>query len=131
VELLLHLRKPGRHAIGLTDGRDEDNPARRPAAMHTLDEVMKLRRSVGAIFRLASGPVERPSGMAAESGGTAYYAANSDTLRISSGRLSTSGVHRRLHLQQPDARRKGDRSRSGARRRAGVSSLGGYFAPDR
>jgi Ca-activated chloride channel family protein len=138
--LLTLKESPGRHAIVvLTDGRDENNPGTAPGSTHSLDEVMKLGRSVGAmLFPIGLGPrVERKvlERMAAESGGTAYYAASSDMLsdqfrqivdnlrrRYVLGYMSTNPMH------DGSWRSVEIRARGGA---LAVSSLGGYFAPDR
>jgi VWFA-related protein len=138
--LLTLKESPGRHAVVvLTDGRDENNPGTAPGSTHTLDEVMKLGRSVGAmLFPIGLGPrVERKvlERMAAESGGTSYYAASSDMLsdqfrqivdnlrrRYVLGYMSTNPMH------DGSWRSVEIRARGGA---LAVSSLGGYFAPDR
>ena len=128
----------GRHAIVvLTDGRDENNPGTAPGSTHTLAEVMKLGRTVGAmIFPIGLGAkVERDvlDRLAAESGGAAYYASQSEALpeqfrqiidnlrrRFVVGYNSTNSTHdgawRSVEI----------RARGGA---LSVSSLGGYFAP--
>jgi Mg-chelatase subunit ChlD len=60
---LLHLRDlVGRRAVVvLTDGKDENNPGTAPGSEHTLDDVLKLARSVGAtIYSIGLGQkVER------------------------------------------------------------------------
>jgi VWFA-related protein len=138
---LLHLKEsPGRHAIVvLTDGRDENNPGTAPGSTHTLDEVMKLRRSVGAmIFPIGLGSkVEQAvlERMATESGGTAYYAANSDTLS-DQFRQIVDNLRRRYVVGYTSNNPMHDGSWRSVEIRArggtlAVSSLGGYFAPDR
>ena len=131
---------PGRHAIVvLTDGRDENNPGTAPGSLHTLAEVMKFGRSVGAMmFPIGLGPkVEREvlDRLAAESGGTAYYASDSGALsdqfrqiidnlrrRYVLGYTSTNSTHdgtwRTIDIRPRDGK-------------SSVASLGGYFAPDR
>jgi Ca-activated chloride channel family protein len=138
--LLTLKESPGRHAIVvLTDGRDENNPGTAPGSTHTLDEVMKLGRSVGAMmFPIGLGPrVERAvlDRMASESGGTAYYAADSATL-TDQFRQIVDNLRRRYVLGYTSTNAMHDgswrsveiRARGGA---LAVSSLGGYFAPDR
>jgi VWFA-related protein len=79
---LLQLKKEGgrRAIVLLTDGRDENNPGTAPGSVHTLDEVLTLRREVGAtVFAVGLGTkldgavIEQ---LAAVSGGQAYFSAN-------------------------------------------------------
>jgi VWFA-related protein len=130
---------PGRHAIVvLTDGRDEDNPGTAPGSTHTLAEVLKLGRSVGAmVFPIGLGPkVERDvlNRLAAESGGTAYYASESGAL-VEQFRQIIDNLRRRFVVGYTSTNSTHDgawravdiRVHGGA---ASVSSLGGYFAPE-
>ena len=137
---LMHLKEvPGRHAIViLTDGRDEDNPGTAPGSTHTLDEVLKLGRSVGAmVFPIGLGPkVERKvlERLAAESGGTAYFASESKALG-DQFRQIIENLRRRFVLGYTSTNSAHDgawraveiRVRGGG---FSVSSLGGYFAPE-
>ena len=137
---LMHLKEvPGRHAIVvLTDGRDENNPGTAPGSTHTLEEVTKLGRSVGAmVFPIGLGPkVEREvlDRLASESGGTAYYASQSEAL-ADQFRQIIENLRRRFVLGYTSTNSTHDgawrpveiRVRGGA---LSVSSLGGYFAPD-
>jgi Ca-activated chloride channel family protein len=137
---LMHLKEvPGRHAIViLTDGRDENNPGTAPGSTHTLEEVTKLGRSVGAmVFPIGLGPkVEREvlDRLASESGGTAYYASQSEAL-ADQFRQIIDNLRRRFVLGYTSTNSTHDgawrpveiRVRGGT---LSVSSLGGYFAPD-
>lgn len=69
-----------RAVVVLTDGRDENNPGTAPGSTHTLDDVVKLQRQVGAtMFLVGLGTnidlvVNRR--LAEVSGGQAYEAAD-------------------------------------------------------
>jgi VWFA-related protein len=129
---------PGRHAIVvLTDGRDENNPGTAPGSTHTLEEVAKLGRSVGAmVFPIGLGPkVERVvlDRLASESGGTAYYASQSSAL-ADQFRQIIDNLRRRFVLgyTSTNAAHDGAWRTVDIRVRGGtlsVSSVGGYFAP--
>ena len=124
--------------MALTDGRDENNPGTAPGSTHTLEEVIALGRSVGAmVFPIGLGSkVEREvlDRLANESGGTAYYASQTDGLpeqfrqivenlrrRFVVGYTSTNAAHDGLW------RSVEIHARGGA---LAVSSAGGYFAPE-
>lgn len=83
---LLHLRdgKGRRAVVVLTDGRDEDNPGTGPGSRHVFDEVLALLGEVdAAIFAIGLGSnVDRDvlERLAHESGGAAYYAADTTEL---------------------------------------------------
>ena len=137
---LMQLKEvPGRHAIVLlTDGKDENNPGTAPGSTHTLDEVMKLGRTVGAmIFPIGLGAkVERDvlERLASESGGTAYYASQAEALN-DPFRQIIENLRRRFVLGYTSTNTAHDggwrsieiRVRGGT---LSVSSLGGYFAPE-
>jgi Ca-activated chloride channel family protein len=138
---LLHLKEsPGRRAIVvLTDGRDENNPGTAPGSTHTLDDVMKLGRTVGAMmFPIGLGPrVERTvlDRLATQTGGTAYYAADSASL-AEQFRQIVDNLRRRyvLGYTSTNPMRDGSWRSIEIRPRRGelsVSSIGGYFAPDK
>jgi len=138
---LMHLKDvPGRHAVVvLTDGRDENNPGTAPGSTHTLDEVMKLNRTVGAMmFPIGLGPkIERPvlDRLASESGGAAYYASDTQAL-AGQFHLIVDNLRRRYVLGYTSTNSAHDGSWRAIEIRARrgkliVSSLGGYFAPDR
>ncbi|MEP7306060.1 MAG: VWA domain-containing protein [Acidobacteriota bacterium] len=137
---LTHLKEvPGRHAIViLTDGRDEDNPGTAPGSTHTLDEVLKLGRSVGAmVFPIGLGPnVERKvlERLAAESGGTAYFASESRAL-VDQFHQIIENLRRRFVIgyTSTNSAHDGGWRAVDIRVRGGgftVSSLGGFFAPE-
>jgi VWFA-related protein len=140
-ESLMQLKGvPGRHAIViLTDGRDEDNPGTAPGSTHRLEEATELGRSVGAmVFPIGLGPkvarevLER---MASESGGTAYYASQTEAL-ADRFRQIIDNLRRRFVLGYTSTNSAHDGAWRSVEIRAGggtlsVSSVGGYFAPDR
>ena len=137
----MHLKDvSGRHAVVvLTDGRDENNPGTAPGSTHTLDEVMKLNRTVGAMmFPIGLGPkIERPvlDRLASESGGAAYYASDTEAL-AGQFHLIVDNLRRRYVLGYTSTNSAHDGSWRAIEIRARrgkliVSSLGGYFAPDR
>jgi Ca-activated chloride channel homolog len=138
---LMHLKGvPGRHAIVvLTDGKDENNPGTAPGSQHTLDEVLKLDRSVGAmVFPIGLGPkVEREvlQRLAKDSGGEAYFSSDSSALG-DQFRNIVENLRRRYVLSYTSTNSEHDggwrtveiRARSGG---LTVASRGGYFAPDK
>ena len=138
-ESLTQLRKADarRVVVVFTDGRDENNPGTGPGSVHTLDEVLKSVRDVGAtIYGIGLGPkvdketIER---LATASAGEAYFPADVTTLdgeyrrvlenlrrRYTISYTSTNVVHdgawRKVEIRS---------------KRTGVviDSKGGYFAP--
>ena len=129
---------PGRRAVVvLSDGRDEDNPGTGPGSEHTLDDVLKLMRSVDAtIFPIGLGTrVERAflEKLATDSGGQAYFPATVSSL----GDQYTSvieNLRRRYVLSYTSSNSTHDgtwrtveiRSRMTGLR---IATRGGYFAP--
>jgi Ca-activated chloride channel family protein len=137
---LLHLRDlAGRRAVVvLTDGKDENNPGTAPGSEHTLDDVLKLVRSVGAvIYPIGLGlKVERQilERLAAESGGEAYFPSDVSSLPDQYRRV-IEDLRRRYILSYTSTNVAHD----GAWRSVNihphvpgmiVSSKGGYFAPE-
>lgn len=138
---LLHLRDtPGRRAVVvLTDGRDENNPGTAPGSVHTLEEVMTLRRQVGAVvFPIGIGTkVERPvlERLARESGGEAYFPADASAVDQPFRRI-VENLRRRWLLGYTSTNSSEDRGWRTVEikpRAAGleIASPGGYFPPDR
>lgn len=136
---LLHLREiNGRRAVVvLTDGRDEDNPGKGPGSEHSLDEVLKLMRSVGAsIYPIGLGQkVDRSvlQRLASESGGEAYFPADAASLSDQYRRV-IEDLRRRYVLSYSSTNLHHD----GGWRKVviqpvtpglAVVSSGGYFAP--
>ena len=138
---LQHLQEvKGRRAlVVLTDGRDENNPGTAPGSEHTLDDVLRLQKTVGAtVFGIGLGTkVDRDvlQRLAEDSGGEAYFplevselAAQYDRVvenlrrRYVLGYGSTNTEHnggwRRVEIMPHDASLT-------------VKTRGGYFAPER
>jgi VWFA-related protein len=138
---LLHLKGvPGRHAVVvLTDGKDENNPGTAPGSEHTIEDVLELMKSAGAIiFPIGLGTkVEKKvlQRFAAVSGGEAYFPADASLLSDQFRRV-VENLRRRYILGYTSTNSLHDgtwrtveiRSRT---RNVEVSSQGGYFAPDR
>ena len=138
---LQHLRDfAGRRAVVvLTDGKDENNPGTAPGSEHTLGDVLKLVRSVGAtIYPIGLGQkVERGilEQLASESGGEAYFPADVASLPADYHRVIES-LRRRYLLSYTSTNFVHDglwRSVNIHARLPGlvVSSQGGYFAPEK
>jgi VWFA-related protein len=136
---LLHLKGvPGRHAIVvLTDGKDENNPGTAPGSEHTLDDVLKLLKTVGAtIFPIGLGTkVEVPvlEKLATASGGEAYFPTDVSLLDAQYRRV-VENLRRRYVLSYTSSNVDHDgewRSVEIRTRATGltVASGGGYFAP--
>ena len=138
---LVHLKGvPGRHAVVvLTDGRDEDNPGTGPGSQHTLDEVLQLLKSGGAImFPIGLGTkVDRQvlERFAQESGGEALFPTDVTTLSDQFKRV-VENLRRRFVVGYTSTNSSHDgawrtveiRTR---REQLIVSTRGGYFAPDK
>jgi VWFA-related protein len=126
-----------RVVVVLTDGRDEDNPGTGPGSIHGLDQVMDLRREVGAtVFPIGLGTtldqalLER---LAAESGGQAYFATDATELGEQFRRV-VENLRRRyvLSYTSTNSEHNGEwRNVEILPRTEGhtVSATGGYFAP--
>jgi VWFA-related protein len=131
---------PGRRAVVvMTDGRDEDNPGTGPGSTHTLDDVLKIGREVGAmVFTVGVGAkvdghvLER---VAAETGGESYFASDASQLGDQFHRIVDS-LRRRYVLSYTSTnfdhngkwRKVEIRPRN---REFVIASGGGYLAPDR
>jgi VWFA-related protein len=128
----------GRHAIVvLTDGKDENNPGTAPGSQHTLDEVLKLLKTVNAtVFPIGLGTkVERPvlEQLAAASGGEALFPTDVTLLDAQYHRV-VENLRRRYVLSYTSTNSNHDggwrnveiRSRT---RDLIIATLGGYFAP--
>jgi VWFA-related protein len=129
---------PGRRAIVvLSDGRDENNPGTAPGSEHTLEDVLKLLRSVdAAIFPIGLGArVEREflEKLATDSGGQAYFPADVSELEAQY-RSVIENLRRRYVLSYTSSNSRHDgtwrtveiRSRIAGLR---IATRGGYFAP--
>jgi Ca-activated chloride channel homolog len=130
----------GRRAIVvLTDGRDENNPGTAPGSVHTLDDVVRLEKSVGAtVFGIGLGTkVDRDVlvKLAEDSGGEAYFPADVSELAAQYDRV-VENLRRRYVLGYAST----NSERNGAWRRVEiqpheaeltVTTRGGYFAPDK
>ncbi len=138
---LMHLKGvPGRHAVVvLTDGKDENNPGTAPGSEHTLDEVLKLLKTVGAtIFPIGLGTkVEKPvlDKLAAASGGEAYFPTDVSALGAQYKRV-IENLRRRYVLSYTSTNfdHNGEWRTVEIRTRSSgftVASSGGYFAPER
>jgi VWFA-related protein len=130
----------GRRAVVvMTDGRDEDNPGTGPGSTHTLDDVLKIGREVGAmIFTVGVGTkvdgrvLER---VAAETGGESYFASDASQLGDQFHRI-VDNLRRRYVLSYTSTnfdhngkwRKVEIRPRN---REFVIASGGGYLAPDR
>jgi VWFA-related protein len=136
---LMHLKGvPGRHAIVvLTDGKDENNPGTAPGSEHTLDDVLKLLKTVGAtIFPIGLGTkVEVPvlEKLATASGGEAYFPTDVSLLDAQYKRV-VENLRRRYVLSYTSTNfdHDGEWRSVEIRTRADgftVASGGGYFAP--
>lgn len=128
-----------RAIVVLSDGRDENNPGTAPGSIHTLDQVMALRKDVGAaIFTVALGSnvdaraLER---LAVESGGQTYHAADAEGLGAQFQRV-VQDLRRRYVISYSSTNRQHD----GSWRRVVVRprnpdfvvlSTNGYFAPEK
>ena len=129
---------PGRRAVVvLSDGRDEDNPGTGPGSEHTLDDVLKLMRSVDAtIFPIGLGTrVERAflEKLAADSGGQAYFPASVSSLGDQYSSV-VENLRRRYVLSYTSSNSKHDGTWRAVEIRSRMTGLriatrGGYFAP--
>lgn len=130
----------GRRAIVVvTDGRDEDNPGTGPGSVRSLDDVLAMVKDSGAVvFGVGIGskvdrrPLEE---LAKLSGGAAYFPADVETLSVEYQRIVES-LRRRwvVGYESKDPARDGHWRKVEVRVRATnllLSSLGGYFAPER
>ncbi len=128
----------GRHAVVvLTDGKDENNPGTAPGSEHTLDEVLKLVKSVNAtVFPIGLGTkVERPvlERLAAVSGGEALFPTDVTLLDAQYHRV-IENLRRRYVLSYTSTNSSHDGSWRSVEIRSRtrdlvVATLGGYFAP--
>jgi VWFA-related protein len=128
----------GRHAVVvLTDGKDENNPGTAPGSEHTLDEVLKLVKSVNAtVFPIGLGTkVERPvlERLAAVSGGEALFPTDVTLLDAQYHRV-IENLRRRYVLSYTSTNSLHDGSWRSVEIRSRtrdlvVATLGGYFAP--
>jgi VWFA-related protein len=121
----------------LSDGRDENNPGTAPGSEHTLEDVLKLLRTVdAAIFPIGLGArVEREflEKLATESGGQAYFPADVSALN-EQYRSVIENLRRRYVLSYTSSNSRHDgtwrtveiRSRIAGLR---IATRGGYFAP--
>jgi VWFA-related protein len=135
----MHLKGvPGRHAVVvLTDGRDENNPGTAPGSRHTLEEVLELIKSAGAVvFPIGMGTnVDRPvlERLSSDSGGEALFLTDASQLgdqfkrvvenlrrRFIVGYTSTNSTHdggwRAVEIRPHEEELT-------------VTTRGGYFAP--
>jgi len=129
---------PGRHAVVvLTDGRDEDNPGTGPGSEHTLDEVMKLVKTVNAsIFAIGLGTrVDKDTlqKVAGDSGGQAYFPEDVGSLE-DQYRNVIENLRRRYVINYTSSNPKHDGSWRTVEIRSRIAGLqistrGGYFAP--
>ena len=130
---------PARRAVVvLTDGKDENNPGTAPGSEHTLDDVLKLLKTVNAtIFPIGLGTkVERPvlEKLAEVSGGEASFPTDV-TLLDAQYRRVIENLRRRYVLSYTSTNSTHDggwrnveiRSRT---KGLVVATLGGYFAPE-
>jgi Ca-activated chloride channel family protein len=131
---------PGRHAVVvLTDGRDENNPGTAPGSVHKFDEVLKLRKEVGAmIYAVGLGTkVDMPvlERLASESGGQAYLATDASALGDQFKKVIES-LRRRYVLGYTSTNSQHDGGWRTVEIRPHtpgyvVSSESGYFAPEK
>jgi VWFA-related protein len=137
---LMHLKGvAGRRAIVvLSDGKDEDNPGKAPGSVHTLEEVLELEHTVGAmVFSVGLGTkVDRAvlDQFSKQSGGQAFYA-TSDSQLSSQFHQVVEGLRRRyvLSYTSTNSVHNGAWRKVEIRPRANgriVSTRGGYFAPE-
>lgn len=136
---MVHLKTvQGRRAVVvMTDGRDENNPGTAPGSTHTLDEILKLQRDVGAIvYGVGFGEkVDAPvlQRLADVSGGQAFFATNAADLATQFKRV-VEGLRRRyvLSYTSTNTKHNGDWRNVEIRvpgRGYVTASGGGYYAP--
>jgi len=141
VTSLMHLSdaKGRRAVVVLTDGRDEDNPGTAPGSTHTIEDVLRLLKTTGALVypiglgaRIERSLLER---LARESGGEAYFAGDASMLPAEFARV-VENLRRRYVVTYVST----NSSHDGAWRTIElrpvapnviVSSRGGYFSPER
>jgi Ca-activated chloride channel homolog len=133
-------RVEGRRAIVvLTDGRDENNPGTGPGSLRTLDDVVAMvKETNAAIFAIGLGTkVDRPplEQLARLSGGQAYFPVDVSELQDQYRRI-VQNLRRRyvLSYSSTNLARDGGWREVQIRSRLSdivVTSLGGYFAPER
>ena len=131
-------REEGRRVVVvLTDGKDEDNPGKGPGSTHTLQDVMKDAKELGAtVFGIGLGTkVDRPvlASLAAMSGGEAYFPEDPTTLDATYKRI-LENLRRRWIVAYTSTNPKRDGAWRPVEIRtqfpgAVVHSTGGYFAP--
>ncbi|HWW82032.1 MAG TPA: VWA domain-containing protein, partial [Vicinamibacterales bacterium] len=138
---LMHLKGvPGRHAVVvLTDGKDENNPGTAPGSAHTLDEVLDLLKTSGAMMfpiglgtKVEHGILER---LAAESGGEAYFPSDTSVLSDEFRRV-VENLRRRFVVSYTSTNSAHDGGWRSVEIRAhdenlSVATRGGYFAPEK
>jgi VWFA-related protein len=139
VDSLARLKRvEGRRVVAvLTDGRDENNPGTAPGSVHTLDDVLKALKDVGAtVFTIGLGAkVDRPllEQLAQVSGGESYFPDDVSSLEANYRRI-LENLRQRYIISYTST----NSTRDGAWRtveirskREGVivESKGGYFAP--
>jgi VWFA-related protein len=136
---LMHLKGvAGRHAVVvLTDGRDENNPGTAPGSQHTIDEVLELLKSSGAIVfpiglgaRVDQQVLER---LAAESGGEALFPSDASLLSDQFRRV-VENLRRRFVVGYTSTNSAHDGAWRTVEIRPRqnqlvVTTRGGYFAP--
>jgi Ca-activated chloride channel family protein len=130
----------GRRAIVVvTDGRDEDNPGTGPGSERSFDDVLDLLKDSGAVVfgvgigsRVDRHPLEE---LAKRSGGAAYFPPDAEALSAEYQRV-VENLRRRwvVGYESTNKTRDGKWRKVEIRMRSTnllMSSLGGYFAPER
>ncbi len=129
---------PGRRAVViLTDGRDEDNAGTGPGSEHTVDDVLKVMRTVDvAIFPIGLGTrvgVEILQKLATDSGGQGYFPHDVSVLR-DQYRGVIENLRRRYVISYTSSNSSHDGSWRNVTIRSRIAGVAiatrsGYFAP--